>query len=89
VGAADVQDPVEALAPQASHPAFGVRLRLWRPHQRPDHADALRTENVVEAARELAIAVADKEMRRLLPVGELRHKFARLLRDPSFIRIGP
>ena len=51
VASAEDRDPVEALAPQASHPALRVRLRPWRPHRRADHADALATEDLVEAVR--------------------------------------
>ena len=70
VAVAEDQDPLEAFASQASHPALRVRLRPWRPHRRPDHADTLATEDFVEAARELAVAVADEEAHRLLPLGE-------------------
>jgi hypothetical protein len=87
LAAADDQDPVEAFAPQASHPALGVRLRPWRPHGRPDDADALRAEHLVEAARELAVAVANEEAHRPLLLGERHHQVARLLAYPTLVRI--
>jgi len=67
---ADDQEPVETFAPQASHPALGVRLRPWRPHRRPNETDALGAEDLIEAARERAVAVAHEEAYRLLALGE-------------------
>jgi hypothetical protein len=43
-----------------------VRLRLWRPHRRLDHPDAFGAEDLVEAARELAVAVTNEKTDRLL-----------------------
>ncbi len=65
LAAADDQEPGEVFSPQASHPALGVRLRPWRSHGRPDHADPLGAEHLVEAARELAVPVAHEETNRL------------------------
>jgi hypothetical protein len=59
----DDQDPIEAFPAQASHPALGVRLRLWRPHRRLDHPDAFGAEDLVEAARELAVPVTNERRR--------------------------
>src|SRR5262249_10837107 len=47
VAAADDQDPVETLAPDAADPAFGVCPRLRCSHGRLDHADASRAEDLV------------------------------------------
>src|SRR6266511_4747169 len=60
---ADDQEPVEALTPQAAHPALGVRLRFRRLHWCADHADPLGAEDLVEAARELAVAAVAKRVR--------------------------
>src|SRR6266540_3885545 len=59
------QNPVEAFASQASHPALGVCLRSWCPHRRSDHADTVGAEHIVEAAREL-VAVTHEEAHQLL-----------------------
>jgi hypothetical protein len=84
---AEDQDPVEAFAAQASHPALGMRLRLWRSHRRLDHTDAIGTEHFVEAARELAVAVTHEEPHRPLLLGEGQYKVACLLRHPALVRI--
>jgi hypothetical protein len=49
VAAAEDQDPVEAFAPRASHPALGLRLRPWRPHRCADHPDTFGAEHLVKA----------------------------------------
>jgi hypothetical protein len=87
VAAADDQKPIEALAAQAADPTLGVGLRPWRPHRRPDHAKAVGAEHLVEAARELAVAVTDEEAYWLLPLGERHHEVACLLGDPALARI--
>jgi hypothetical protein len=59
MAAADDQEPVEALAPDAADPSLGMCPCLWRSHWRFDHPDALRAEGLVELAGELAVVVAD------------------------------
>ena len=41
--------------------AFGERVRSGRTNWCPDHPDLLSTEDVIERARELGIAVSDEE----------------------------
>jgi hypothetical protein len=48
---------------------------------------AFGTEDLIEAARELAVAVTDEEAHRLRPLGERHHEVARLLGDPALVRI--
>ena len=55
------QEPVEAFAPNASDPALGVCPRLRRPHRRLDYTDVFGAEDLVELARELAVAVTDEK----------------------------
>jgi hypothetical protein len=50
--------------------------------------DAFGAEDLVEAARELAVAVTNEKTDRLLPVGERHDKIPSLLGDPALIRIG-
>jgi hypothetical protein len=52
---------VEAFAPNASDPALGVCPCLRRPNRRLDHPDAFGAEDLVELARELAVAVTDEK----------------------------
>jgi hypothetical protein len=46
---------------------LGLRSLVWRPHRRPNHADALAAEDLVEAVRDLTVAAADEKAHRLLP----------------------
>jgi hypothetical protein len=69
VRARDDQDAIEALAPHAADPPLRVRLRPRRRDRRPNDPDPFRAEDLVEAGREVAVAVADQEGRRLLLVG--------------------
>ncbi len=55
------QKPVETLAADGADEAFGDRVRLRRSHRCLDDPDAFAGEDRVEAARELAVAVADQE----------------------------
>src|SRR6478752_7715866 len=88
VAAAEDQQSVEALAANASDPAFGVRSRLRRPHPRLDHPDALGAEDLVELAGELAVAITDQEARTHALVVELHQQVARLLGHPAAVRVG-
>jgi len=65
VAAADDQQPVEAFPADASDPALGVRSCLRRPHRRSDDTDAFGAEDLVELARELALAITNQESRRV------------------------
>ena len=65
---ANDQDPVEALTPQASRPALGVRLRFRRLRWRLDHADPLGAEHLVEGGREFAVVVCVLQAAVDLPV---------------------
>ena len=59
VAAAEDEDPVEALAADRSDPALGVGPRLRRADGSLDDADSFRTEDLVEVAGELTLAIAD------------------------------
>jgi hypothetical protein len=83
LASADDQDSIETFAPQAAHPALGVRLRLGCSHRCPDDANALGAEHLVEVARELIVAVADENTHGPLAVGECHHQVACLLGNPA------
>jgi len=65
MAAANDQDPVEATRPDRSDPAFGVGVRVGCPNRRADHLDPLGTEDLVEAAAELRVAIVDQKPERL------------------------
>src|SRR4029450_7139705 len=88
VAAADSQEPVEALAPNASDPALGVRPRLRRAYRRFDDTDSFGVEDLIEVTRELAVSVTDEKPRPDAFVAKLHHEIARLLGHPAAIRVG-
>jgi hypothetical protein len=63
VARAEDQQPVQAFGPCGPHEALGVGVGLWRSERRLDHVDAVGAEDLVEAGRELRVAVADQEPR--------------------------
>src|SRR2546430_17378994 len=64
--AAGDEEPVEAVAADGADPAFGERVGLRRPKWGADDLDALASEDLVERAAELAVAVVDQESGRRL-----------------------
>ena len=59
--AAADQEPVEAVAADGADPAFGERVCLGRAKRGADDLDAFGSEDLVEGAAELAVAVVDQE----------------------------
>jgi hypothetical protein len=88
VAAAEDQEPVEALAPNGSDPALGMRPRLRRPYRRFDDTDSFRAEDLIEVTRELAVAITDEKPRPDAFVAKLHQQVARLLGHPAAIRVG-
>jgi len=82
------QEPVQALGRDGADEALGGRVRLRRPHRRPDDLDAFAGEDRVEVARERAIAIADQEAKRSSSLLERPGELARLLGDPWSGRVG-
>ncbi len=70
LSAACDQNPVEAVAPDSTDPAFGERVRVRRPKRGADDLDTLAAEDVVENAAEFAVAVVDQETDRPRSFGE-------------------
>src|SRR2546425_10246238 len=85
---AEDQDPIEAFAPQRSDEALGVRVGPRRPNRRSDDLDALASEDLVEHAGELCVAIVDQEPSRGGSLGERPPKLAGLLGDPERVRAG-
>jgi hypothetical protein len=58
------QHPVQTLLPDCPHPALGERVGIRRLHRCGDDLDAVGGEHVIEGAGELAVPVANQELRR-------------------------
>jgi hypothetical protein len=69
LAAAD-QEPVEAVAADGADPAFGERVCFRCAKRGADDLDAFASEDVVEDATELAVAVVDQEAGRCRSLGE-------------------
>jgi hypothetical protein len=79
----DDQDPVQELASDAAHEAFGSGIRSWRSHRRLDHLDAGRTEHRVEHSGELGVAVSDEEPETPAGLVEVHHQVTGQLGEPD------
>jgi hypothetical protein len=80
---------VQAFLPNRAHPALGHGIGFRCSKGRPNHFKAFRGEDLVEATRKFTIAVMNEEAQGSLgAVIQLPDELARLLRDPSSIRIG-
>jgi hypothetical protein len=55
--------PVQALATGASHPALGMGVGLRSLKRCPDHPHAFTSQHVLERERELLVVVTDQELR--------------------------
>jgi hypothetical protein len=58
------QEPVEAVATGGADPALGEGIRVRSPERCADDLDALASEDIVEGAAELTVAVVDQEPNR-------------------------
>src|SRR6266542_1339058 len=81
--AAGDEEPVEAVAADGADPAFGERVGLGRPKWGADDLDALASEDRVERAAELAVAVVDQDKRTPKQQVQQRHD----QQDPPSTRI--
>jgi hypothetical protein len=87
VVAPEDQQPVQALGADRPDPALRVRVRLGCPHGREEHLGALGAKDVVEAAGELRVMVAEQEAD--LPSSLPAHQqVASLLGDPAAVWVG-
>jgi len=66
MAATDDQETVEAVFAEGPHPALRIGVRVRCPNRRPDHPDALGTQDLVEPAAELRIAIMDQQPKRLV-----------------------
>src|SRR3954452_8137685 len=86
LAAADDQEPVEALAADASNPALHMRVRVRRLHRRTDYLDLPARQESVEGGRELRVSVVDQEPHLPAAVVELHQQVASLLQHPRAVR---
>src|SRR6266542_1117783 len=82
------EEPVEALRARGADEALGDRVRFRRSNRRPDDLDAFASEDGVEVARVLAVAIADKEAKRRRSVSQCPGELAGLLGDPGAVWVG-
>ena len=64
VASTENDQPVKALAADASHPALGVTVRNRSLQRRADYSDAFGGENMLDRERKLLVVVADQEPNR-------------------------
>ena len=74
---AEYHEPAQTVCENGLHPAFGKGVRRGGPDRSADHADAFACEDVIEGARELGVAIADKDpdVRALVGVRRTRSRF--------------
>jgi hypothetical protein len=82
------QQPVQAFDPHRPDPALGVGVGVGRLHRRQQHLSAFRTEDIVEAAGEPRIPVAERKSSCLSSLRDYNEQVAGLLDDPGAIRVG-
>src|SRR5215211_511736 len=85
---AEDEQAVEALATDAADPALGVSVRVRSLDGRADHSHSFATEDVIETAAELGVAIVDQEAERLIAIIERHPQVACLLGDPGARRVG-
>ena len=78
---ADHEHPVKAFGSNRPDPAFCERIGPRRSDRRLDHPDALGSEHLVEAGRELGIPVPDQELDGPAPIEEITGEVAGHLGD--------
>src|SRR5215218_6053960 len=85
---AEDEQAVEALATDAADPALGVSVCVRSLDGRADHSHSFATEDVIETAAELGVAIVDQEAERLIAIIERHPQVACLLGDPGARRVG-
>ena len=81
VTATEDEHPVETFGPNGPDPSFGVGVRPRRTDRRLDHPGALRSKDLVEAGRELCVAIPDEELDGSRAICQVTHQVAGYLGD--------
>ena len=71
LAAAEDEQPVKAFPTDAAHPALGVGVRVRRLDGCADHRYSFASEDAIEAAAELGVAILDQEAELLLAIFEV------------------
>ena len=79
--------PVQALATGAPHPALGVGVGLRSLQMSADHLQAIASQHLLESERELLVVVADHKLGWGAALLEFPRKVSRLLADPLLVRV--
>ena len=87
LAAAENEQPVQALTPDAADPALDVRVGVRRPHGRRDDRRPLAVEDGVEGAAELRVTVVDQEARPATTIIKIHQQVACLLRHPATVGV--
>jgi hypothetical protein len=82
------QQPVQALGADRTNPALRKGVRRRRLHRCQDDPGALGAEQLIEAAAELGVPVAQEEAQASSPLAQCQQEVAGLLGDSGAIRIG-
>jgi hypothetical protein len=82
------EDPVGAFSADAADPAFGDRVRPWRPYRRLDDPGADGGEHRIEGGGEFGVPIADQEPHLAGALAEVHEQVAGLLRRPNSGRVG-
>jgi hypothetical protein len=76
------QHPVQALPTDSAYPPFRVRVRPRLSRWAPQNLDAFAGEHLIEHLGIAAVPVADQERELPVPLPQLQHEVAGLLRHP-------
>jgi hypothetical protein len=88
VVSADDQQPVQALGADGADPALRMRVRSGCPYRREEHLATLRPEDLIEAAGELRVSIAEQEPHPTPWFAEHQQQVAGLLGDPGAVGVG-
>src|SRR5665213_3633258 len=81
------EHPVQTFTPDSTDEALGEGVCSGRSDRSSNGPDALGAEHLVEAGRELGVAIADQELDRLCTLGELIGQIPGLLGHPGTRRM--
>src|SRR6266702_838544 len=82
------EHPVGALGSCGAYPSLGVTVRPRGSRRNFDRLHVLASEDGVEDARELCVAVPDQEAEGADPAAEVHEQVAGLLGGPEAVRMG-
>ena len=81
------EHPVQTFAPDRADEALSEGVGTRCPDRSPDDPDAFGAEGLIEAGRELSVAIPDQKFDRVCTLGEFIGQVSGLLNDPDTSRI--